>query len=90
MQKQLANLDCKLVTNAQTGDIGYYSDNQWIPWGWDHYYPNYYTIYPSYTIVEDKVSKAFKVIQKMIEKKYIQDITIKQFIDIVSEVAAIL
>ena len=47
--------------------------------------------YPSYTIYEkNKTEQAFKIIGKLIEKKVINDINVKKFIELVTEIASIL
>ena len=93
MNKNESNLECKVQVNSQTGDLYWQDTAGNHPWDWNRRYPQYYpVIYPvlQNTIVEDKTSRAFKIVQKMIEKGYVKDITIKQFIDMVSEIAQVI
>lgn len=78
-----------LCTNQFTGEVGYYSgDNCWTPWNWNQYYPTYYPLYVS--PVEDKISKSFRIVSKLIEKGIVKNITIAEFISLVSEISNLL
>jgi hypothetical protein len=72
--------------------IGDYNMNDW----WHDYYPHEYPItYPQYYFyaqpnVEDKTSKAFKIANKLLEKKFIDLPTVKEFIDIVNAIVEVL
>jgi hypothetical protein len=50
----------------------------------------YYSYYP-YWQNEDKISKAFKLAQKLIEKKFIKEpLKVKDFIELINELAEII
>lgn len=76
------------VGNSQMGTLNNCGDyfNYWH----DHYYPVYY---PQYHICEQrsKVEQGFKVVAKMLENKIItKELTIKEFIKLVNDIAEIL
>lgn len=61
------------------------------------YYPNiyplvqtYYPMYYSYWSNESNIEKAFRITQKLIEKKIVNPIKIKDFIELVNEIASII
>lgn len=75
---------------AGTLQVGYYQMEpyQWYPW-WGkeiHYW------YPSisYTTERSKVEQAFKIVCKLLEKKIIKELNVKQFIELVNEIATII
>lgn len=52
---------------------------------------NYWNGYYNYSITEDRVTKSFKIIQHLIEKKKIKEPkTIKEFIELVNEISTLL
>lgn len=58
-------------------------------WGYHTYY--YPTWFPSLQISEkSKIEQSFKIIQKLMEKKIIEELTVKKFIELVNEIASIL
>lgn len=61
---------------------------------WDIYQPlvkEYYYPYYTYWTNEDKISKAFKLAQKLIEKKLIKEPTkVKDFIELVNNIVELL
>lgn len=70
----------KLNTNAFYNDFSAFCDN------W-HY------SYPTYNIVHEKPNPtelAFKIVGKMLEKKIIERMTVKQFIETINEIAALI
>lgn len=55
-----------------------------------HYYPQWY---PSYTYIPEKskIEQAFKIVGKLLEKDLIEkELTVKQFMKLVNEVAEII
>lgn len=85
----MENVNCSLT--AKDNQVGYYGvDNVWYPWHWNDYCTIYPTYYPSITFTEDKMSKAFKVVSKLVEMKIINNITIIKFIEIVNEITKVL
>jgi hypothetical protein len=63
--------------------------------GWNWCYPYverwYPTTYYTYWVKEDsKIEQAFKIVQKLMNKKIIEKITLKKFIELVNEIAKIL
>lgn len=83
-------LDCKLSCNT-AGEVGYEVGDQWTSCNFDylwHYYPS---SYPVYIENKDKVSQAFKIVSKMLEKKIIEkELTVKDFIGLVNTIADII
>ena len=51
---------------------------------WSNYH--YYS-YPYYITEKSKFDTSFKVVSKLIEKKIIKTLTVKQFIELVNEIA---
>lgn len=90
MQTNLSNLSGSelvsynnLGTPAVNGCSIVYSD-------FYHYYPVYY---PSYQFIrqDSKIEQAFKIVGKLIEKDFIEkELTVKQFMKIVNEIAEII
>lgn len=70
----------------------YIGDNIW----WQNpvtYYPLVYQYYPQSVVYwenPNKTEKAFKIIEKLIEKKLIKVKTVKEFIELVNEISAVL
>jgi hypothetical protein len=85
---QIGEQNYKLTVN-DCGKIGYNtSDNCWNDW---NYQPAIYYPYFTHThVVDDKISKAFKVVSKLIENKIVKEMTIGEFIKLVTEIAEIL
>ena len=94
--KNQSNAGCVLSTSSQIGDInncqvGYWRDETWYPWDWNQFYPYYTTpIYPTYNIVEDKISRSFKIVNMLMTKGLIREITIQQFVELVSDISTLL
>ena len=98
------DLNGNLQWNDNSGAIQYQTRDGYIPnpnsqyyspWDWDWYYRQFYPVYypvayPAFTYTEDKVSKAFKIVQKLIEKKIVDKISVKEFIELVNTIAEIL
>lgn len=60
---------------------------------WDYWHYHYYPIYyPTYHICEkSKVEQAFKIVGKLLEMKLIKkDLTLKEFIKLVNDVAELI
>lgn len=70
------------MTNPNLGidviDYGYWHE---------HWYPSYPTYYPTYITYSNKFEQAFKIVSKLFEKKIIEKLTVKQFIELVNEIA---
>jgi hypothetical protein len=67
------------------------TNNCYIPWNWgywDTHYHNYYTSYPVYQT--SKIEQAFKIVAKLLEKKIIEKLTVKEFIELVGTISEIL
>jgi len=61
----------------------------YVNWNWcypyvERWYPVYYTYW---TKEPNKIEQAFKLVQKLMEKKIIQRLTLKKFIELVNEIA---
>ena len=83
-------LDCSLTYDT-AGNLGYQTGDQWNTFRWDNCWPYYPQYYPVYVEKEGKVSQAFKIVSKMLEKKIIEkELTIKDFIELVNMIADIL
>ena len=88
----MENMQECLSYNSQSNQVGYY-DNQncWIPWDWNNYHTHYYPVYQqSIQVVEDKVSRSFKVVSKLLELGTIKNITVTEFIKIVEEISKVI
>jgi hypothetical protein len=60
---------------------------------YDSFYNYYPTYYPSYHYVESrsKIEQAFKVVGKLLERKLIEkELTVKEFMKIVNDIAEVL
>ena len=58
---------------------------------YDWYYPVYYYWNLPCTLAEkNKIEQSFKIVQKLMEKKVIDKMTLKKFITLVNEIANIL
>ena len=76
-----------LVAN-QVGDVGYWTRNEWYPW-----YPPYVStpiVSNINYVTEDRMTKAFKIVKKLMEKGIIKTLTIKQFIETTEEISKVL
>lgn len=92
-QQTFANTDLVNYHTAQDGTGGYQVGNCWIePSYWDKWWNNeIHHWYPTYHVVEkNQVEQAFKIIGKLIEKKIVKDLTVKQFIELVNEISTII
>jgi hypothetical protein len=80
------------VSNASLGANGMTQSNigdYWNTWH-EHYYPVYYPTY-HYCEQKSKIEQGFKVVGKMLENKIItKELTIKEFIKLVNDIAEIL
>jgi hypothetical protein len=81
--------------SLNTGSAGDVIGNDYIPYY--PYYPiyeqHYHNWYPSYPIITEKskIEQGFKVVGKMLENKIItKELTIKEFIKLVNDIAEIL
>ena len=59
-------------------------------WYWDCWYPHYHTWYPYCVPEKSKLEQAFKIVQKLMEKKLINVVRVKDFVDVVNEIAEFL
>ena len=58
------------------------------PWPWyDYWYPRYY---PVYTPEKSKVEQAFKIVGVLMEKKIIETMSVKKFVELVNEISKVL
>ena len=79
-------LDSSFGTTVSESALGWFSD--WYnPWPYqpiiEHYYPSCIGHWSS----EDTISRAFKIVQKLIDKKVVKAETIKDFIELVNLIA---
>lgn len=82
------NLAMSLTYNTEVGNLGYYDTNQcWIPWVWTT--PTHY-VYTNITTVPNKFELAFKIVSKLLEKKIIDNISVKKFIELINEIVGII
>lgn len=62
----------------------------WYPDYWDTH-NHYYHSYPIYQVPEkSKIEQAFKIMQKLMEKKIVEKVSLKNFIETVNEIAGVL
>lgn len=75
--------------NCVTGWQSETGDSTLESYYWTQWYPNEWPIinYPSITIYEDKMKKAFAVAQKLMDSKLIDIKSVKKFIEIVNIIA---
>ena len=59
------------------------------PWHWDNYYHYYHYHYPSVVYEKSKMEIAFKIVARLLEKKLVKAMSVKQFIELTNEVAEI-
>ncbi|MFA5036685.1 MAG: hypothetical protein WC479_05865 [Candidatus Izemoplasmatales bacterium] len=71
----------KNMAGTTTGCYATYTDNQWF---WSSY-PYYYPVQ-----IKSSIEQSFKIVSKLMEKKVIPRMTLKQFIETVNAVAEIL
>ena len=80
-------------TGNGTGGNGYAVGDYFIaPYS---YYPWYreeiHHYYPTYTLPEkSKIEQAFKIVSKLMEKKIVSGLNVKQFVGLVNDIAEIL
>ena len=67
-------------TGAGTTYTGYEWCYPYVEW----WYPVYYSCW---TKEPNKIEQAFKLVQKLMEKKIIKQLTLKKFIELVNEIA---
>ena len=84
--------DNQLSFDTGRDEIGYYRmDNQWENINYDRIYNDFFpAYYPNYVYTEDKVSKSFKIVQKLIELKVVNEIDVKRFVELVNEISKVL
>jgi hypothetical protein len=76
-------LNCNSAGIGQCGDY-------WYPNYWDTHL-HYYQSYPIYQAPEkSKIEQAFKIMQKLMEKKIVEKVSLKNFIETVNEIAGVL
>jgi len=64
-------------------------NNCTIPWNWGYWDTHYHT-YPVYIGSRNTFEMAFKVVSKLLEKKIIDKLTVKEFIELVNEVQEVI
>lgn len=80
------NIDGSKTNNNYS--VGYYEYCDYFTPFVQQWYPQYYPIWYNYP---NKMESAFKIVQKLIDKKIIKDnITVKIFIELVTEISQIL
>jgi len=76
--------------NQQDLQVGncWIQPNYWYPW----YDREIHHWYPSVSIVPEKskVEQAFRILGKLLEKKIVKTVTVKDFIELVNEIAGVL
>jgi hypothetical protein len=92
MTQRKSSKTTDMVTyNNTIGGLEYQdSTNHKIELNYDYCWNRYCSMYSGITIIEDKIGKAFKIVSKLIEKKYLEKINIKKFIEIVNEIAQVM
>ena len=77
--------NCSFQYSGGTANVYDNVQNCWVPWNdWCnhyHYYQNYCNM------VEDKMSKAFRIVKSLMDKKIVEAKTVKQFIDLVDTIS---
>lgn len=77
------------VDNVSAG-----SENAPTLWDWPYYWDTHYhyghTWYPSITYEKSKIEQAFRILQKLMEKKIIKELMVKQFIELVNDIANVI
>jgi len=80
-------LSCGMSGGNSIGSCGDY----WYPNYWDTHNHYYTTYIPTYTPPEkSKLEQAFKIMQKLMEKKIVKTQSLKTFIEMVNSIAEIL
>jgi len=75
---------------TEPGLVGVGTDFTFDPWQPQPYQPVIERYYPSclgHWTTEDTISKAFKIVQKLIDKKMVKVVKIKDFIELVNLIA---
>jgi hypothetical protein len=86
------SMNAVISYNDNTGTLGAINgtDNCCIPWNWGYWDTHYhnYCSYPTYQT--SKVEQAFKIVAKLLEKKIIKELTVKDFIVLVKDISELL
>ena len=82
--KTVTMSDSSGLDNTATGDY-------WYPNYWDTHTNYYHHWYPSIPIPQkNRVEQAFKIMEKLMEKKIVERLSLKKFIELVNEIAKII
>ena len=84
-----SNALVEYITSSGTLSVGNASIGDYYPW-WQDYHHYYHYSYPVYIDNKSKIEQAFKITEKLMEKKIVKDIKLKQFIELVKEIASVL
>ena len=92
MEQGAGEMNCVLSYNSDCGTVGYWNGQScWQPWDWDGWCYRYPAAQINYvTNVEDRVSRAFKIVQKLMETGVIKQLTIKEFIKSVTDISELI
>jgi hypothetical protein len=86
-----ADMNDTVSFSAQNNALGlggnYYDWDDWYRW-----YPETYNHYYHTTVVEkpNAFELSFKIVSKMLEKKIIEKLTVRQFIETINEIAKLI
>ena len=72
------------IVGDSTNGTTHYNNYDWCYPYVERWYPVYYTYW---TKEPNKLEQAFKLVQKLMEKKIIKRLTLKKFIGLVNEIA---
>ena len=72
-----------LIYNSSSDDSSHWTPFDYNTW-WE-YCPRCWVSYPVY--VKNRLEQAFGVVKKLMEKKIIKQLTLKQFIELVEEIS---
>lgn len=93
MSEQSVNLNASFNSQMMTGDFDTLK-TKWSTnygWSWPDTYHYYYPTYYPYVVKEDnKFEQAFKIVQKLMEKKLVDPKKVKDFIELVNEIVDVL
>ena len=88
----LKTFDVKQYENSGNISVGSndFTYRDWNTYVYPNFYPTYY--YPVYVNPpeKNKFELAFKILSKMLEKKIIEKMTLKQFIEAINEIVTVI
>ena len=86
----LSNAGDWRISSGTTGNFDTYYIGDPYPWyerEFHHWYPITYPSYPVTVYEKSKVDVAFKILKKLFEKKYLKEVSVSKFVELVNEIA---